>query len=235
MVETDYLGFVRLPTQSYWYPEALLDQMLHNKGWYGESPDYDTLHKQAIVSRMAFIDTIRMHANTIQGEFRLLLSVILHELRQNHRHQQEVILVAWILKQHWDVTLVVQALPVVHIPTLRAAIALQYTRRVMQKQNISSTIPVSKLARGSGLRKVVREAINCLHIKNGDIILLRSGTRLARETSTNALAEALSRQGYDKSIVAIVDEFDDLSVINEAQMNQLGWQRIPVTQEVENV
>lgn len=88
------------------------------------------------------------------------------------------------------------------------------------------------------LRTAVRQAISTHNIRNGDIVLLRRGTPLANEVSLKSMGSALARQGYPRCVLAVVDRFDDLTILNETQMNELGWQRIPdhsVWKDVENV
>lgn len=228
-MKIEYLGFARRHLRQAWLSGEILDEMGASHAWYGGgTPDYETLHKQALASREGFG---RFPGNA-QKEFHFILSEIYGDLRKHHPHVTEVILVGWVMTDNRSQKLGVQALPTIHIPLIRMALAIQSIRRIMRNQNRpTSTIPVTR-QRGPALRKLVREAIHCCKIKNGDLVLLKAGTRLATEVNTNGLAEALSKQGFSRSIVAIVDSFDDLTVLDEAEMRKLGWQRVPLSAEI---
>lgn len=63
------------------------------------------------------------------------------------------------------------------------------------------------------------------------MILVKHGTRLATRDNITAMSDALGRQGFGRSLVAIVDDFSDLTVLDEEQMRAVGWMRIPPTPE----
>lgn len=64
-----------------------------------------------------------------------------------------------------------------------------------------------------------------LDIMDGDVILIRAGSRLANQQSMNNLMTALSERGRSHCILVVVGEFTDLSTLSEGQMNVYGWYR----------
>lgn len=97
-----------------------------------------------------------------------------------------------------------------------------------KKNNLSpsTNVPVNRY-HGPNLRKLVREAVNLLRLKNGDVVLVKQNSPLATRQTVEALAEAFGRQGFNKSLVCIVENFTDLTALDETEMRALGWQRIP--------
>lgn len=94
------------------------------------------------------------------------------------------------------------------------------------KTPLSKNIPIQNI-RGPNLRQLVRESINIHRIKNGDVILVKAGSRLATAENVNALADSLGRLGFPRCLVAVADDFSNLEVLNEDQMRALGWVRVP--------
>lgn len=90
---------------------------------------------------------------------------------------------------------------------------------------LNKAIPIQNI-RGPNLRHLVREAINTHRLKDGDVLLVKTHTRLATTQNINALAETLGRLGFPRCLVATVDDFADLSVLDEAEMAKLGWVRV---------
>lgn len=66
--------------------------------------------------------------------------------------------------------------------------------------------------------------IRKLHISSGDMILLKRGSTLANEMDMSRLADAFGIQGI-QAVIAVVENFDDLTVLDEREMNKLGWIR----------
>lgn len=74
-------------------------------------------------------------------------------------------------------------------------------------------------------RKIAR-AISQAHIvADGSFILLLAGTPMANPESLKRLAQAFARTGRPNVVLAVVSNFNDLSVLSEQSMNQLGWYR----------
>ena len=67
--------------------------------------------------------------------------------------------------------------------------------------------------------KIIRK----LRLHNNDVILLKKGTVLATKDNMNALAQAIGESELSGIIVVVVDDFTDLSVLNEANMQEHGW------------
>lgn len=89
-------------------------------------------------------------------------------------------------------------------------------------------LPVEKL-RGPNLRKLARETIRLHHLpRAGGLVAIKRGTPLATSDNTHALADALGRQGYGGLIIGVVEDFDDLTILDEEQMRAHGWVRLPV-------
>jgi len=62
-----------------------------------------------------------------------------------------------------------------------------------------------------------------LHVKDGDVIAIKVGTPLATTEAVDVIAKALEKNGFTKCIVAVVNDFDDLKVLDEAGMLRRGW------------
>lgn len=90
------------------------------------------------------------------------------------------------------------------------------------------------------LRDIVR-AIKKLHVANGDILLVKKGTSLAQGDDLDSLLTAGKQMGLDNVLVVLVDDFDDLTVLNEQGMANHGWFRagalkrvLPVRPDADN-
>jgi hypothetical protein len=93
------------------------------------------------------------------------------------------------------------------------------------KPPLNKGIPVENL-RGANLRQLVRETIKLHRLRNGDVVLIKTGTRLATTQTINALSETLGRLGFPRCLIATVDDFADLTTLDAAQMAELGWVRV---------
>lgn len=76
-------------------------------------------------------------------------------------------------------------------------------------------------------RAMVRESLRLLRPKDGDIVLVRAGTPMGHQIHVARLQSHLARTDRRNCLVGVVAELDDLQVLNEADMNRHGWQRIP--------
>ena len=75
-------------------------------------------------------------------------------------------------------------------------------------------------------RRLLRNHLRKIKINNGDVLAVKTGTAVAKENILIALAEALGKVGKQDVIVVVVDSFTDLSVLDEKEMNGLGWYRV---------
>jgi hypothetical protein len=64
-----------------------------------------------------------------------------------------------------------------------------------------------------------------LSIKNGDILALKHQSENANQNAIDLIVKALTRLKID-ALVIVVDDFDDLSVLNETSMNSMGWYKL---------
>ena len=77
-------------------------------------------------------------------------------------------------------------------------------------------------------KRKLAQVIQKLNLENGNVILVKRGTKLAEQGHLNQLGNTIGEMGFTQQIILIVlDDFSDLSILNEAEMNKLGWQRIP--------
>lgn len=68
--------------------------------------------------------------------------------------------------------------------------------------------------------------IKKLHVGDGDVIALKFQSNLANKETIELIANALNRMGLEQSLVVVVEDFGDLSVLNETEMNKRGWYRL---------
>jgi hypothetical protein len=59
-------------------------------------------------------------------------------------------------------------------------------------------------------------------MKSGDIIALKHQSENANPVAIDAITKALTQMNID-ALVIVVDDFEDLSVLNETEMNKQGW------------
>jgi hypothetical protein len=60
------------------------------------------------------------------------------------------------------------------------------------------------------------------HVSNGDIIALKHQSENANRAAMDFIATALEGMGI-QALVVVVNDFDDLSVLNETEMAHRGW------------
>ncbi len=61
-----------------------------------------------------------------------------------------------------------------------------------------------------------------LSIKNGDILALKHQSENANKFAIDHIVAAFEQLKID-ALVVVVDNFDDLTVLNEQEMNKRGW------------
>lgn len=63
------------------------------------------------------------------------------------------------------------------------------------------------------------------NIRNGDILALRHQSENANLDAIDMITKALTSMQVN-ALVIVVDDFNDLSVLDELEMNKRGWYRI---------
>lgn len=84
------------------------------------------------------------------------------------------------------------------------------------------------------VREIIK-AIKKLRIQDGDTILLRRGTEIAKVEHIDNLVKACEKAGMDKVLVIVVDDFSDLTILNEKAMAQHGWFRADLLRRLAHV
>lgn len=75
-------------------------------------------------------------------------------------------------------------------------------------------------------RKLAREIVRKVDVENGDFILIKKGSNITEDIRLfNALRNAFGATGREKVVLAVVEEFDDIKVLNEKEMASYGWCR----------
>ena len=69
------------------------------------------------------------------------------------------------------------------------------------------------------LNKIIRK----LELKDNSIVLVKAGTALAKIDNINELVKAGGRLDVKDILIVVVDDFDDLTVLDEQQMHKHGW------------
>lgn len=79
--------------------------------------------------------------------------------------------------------------------------------------NTNSLLSIRQLA------KVLRK----LNVRDGDVLLVKSQTSLSSKEMVGEIIEGLKKLGHTRSLVMVVDDFNDISTMNETEMNKHGW------------
>lgn len=78
-------------------------------------------------------------------------------------------------------------------------------------------------ATGFGVRQI-NKIVKRLRLSENCVICVKSGTPLAKQDAIDGISKAISENVKVKGIVLIVvDDLDDLSVLNQDEMNEHGW------------
>ncbi len=77
-------------------------------------------------------------------------------------------------------------------------------------------------------RTLARHMIKQMNIDDGDVIVLKR-TSDPGETLRifNALRSALGATNRERCIVVVVNELEDIKLLSEAEMEELGWIKAP--------
>lgn len=84
------------------------------------------------------------------------------------------------------------------------------------------------------VRDVIK-AIKKLRIQAGDTILLRRDAEIAKKEFIDDMVNAFERAGLDHVLIIVVDDFDDLTVLNEKGMAQHGWFRAEILRQIAHI
>lgn len=79
------------------------------------------------------------------------------------------------------------------------------------------------MATNSNGHKKLASFVRKMRMSNGDVLAIKSGTTLASTENIQKLQEAFYKAGLTESVIIVVDEFDDLSVLDKKAMRDLGW------------
>jgi hypothetical protein len=71
-----------------------------------------------------------------------------------------------------------------------------------------------------------------MHINNGDILAIKYQTENANKDAIDAITDALGKIGLDQCLVIVVNDFDDLTTLNETDMGRLGWYKFKILSRV---
>lgn len=76
------------------------------------------------------------------------------------------------------------------------------------------------------LRNFVRTTVRVHKVKDGDVILLKSHTEaIADKQMVNTFANAIRHGGRPNCVLIALDDFSELDVLNEEDMEKHGWVR----------
>lgn len=83
----------------------------------------------------------------------------------------------------------------------------------------------NKSAKNQSVRELIRRVMRIITVRDGDVLALRAGSPLANMDNVKKLSRAFASTGRRNVIVIVVEDFGDLTVLDEARMNELGWYR----------
>src|SRR4030066_1555379 len=75
-------------------------------------------------------------------------------------------------------------------------------------------------------RRQLAKMLTKFRVNNGDVLAIQTGSISAKVEIVKAITEALGRIGRKDVIVVVVDDFSEMKVLNETEMNKQGWYRI---------
>lgn len=85
----------------------------------------------------------------------------------------------------------------------------------------------------TSIRKMSK-ILHKLNIKSGDVLALKYQSENANKDAIEAITKGLTHMGVD-ALVIVVDDFDDLTVLNETAMARQGWFRLASMSKVVKV
>lgn len=76
------------------------------------------------------------------------------------------------------------------------------------------------------LRNLVRSVVRVHHVNDGDVILLKIHTgAISDKQMVNSFANAIRHGGRPNCVLIALDDFDELAVLNDEDMEKHGWVR----------
>jgi hypothetical protein len=69
-------------------------------------------------------------------------------------------------------------------------------------------------------------------IHNGDILAIKYQSENANKEAIEIISKAFTQMGMADVIIIVVNDFNDLSVLNETAMSQRGWYRLKTLQRI---
>lgn len=83
-------------------------------------------------------------------------------------------------------------------------------------------------------RKKIGSFVKKLRVRNGDLILVKHGSEIADIQTIGAMADALGNAGLEKTVIFVVDDFDNIRALDESTMNKNGWFRVEALSKLIN-
>lgn len=84
---------------------------------------------------------------------------------------------------------------------------------------------MSSSQKNSLTREEARRFVRVAQVLDGDVLAIKHGSRLATRDSIKALSRAFASTKRSRVIIVVVDDFDELSALDEEEMNKNGWFR----------
>lgn len=87
---------------------------------------------------------------------------------------------------------------------------------------------MSKATKNKVTRELLRRALRILSLDKGKqyVVLVKTGTILSTKDSINRFASAMAHSDIN-GVVCVVRDFNDLTILDEYEMEKFGWMRIP--------
>ena len=61
------------------------------------------------------------------------------------------------------------------------------------------------------------------NLREGDVLALKQGKQTASLEVVEEISKALGKMGYANVLIIVVEDFDDMTILNETAMNKHGW------------
>lgn len=71
-----------------------------------------------------------------------------------------------------------------------------------------------------------------LRLCSDSIILLKRGTEIAQKDTIDSLVDSIQHTNLSNIILIVVEDFDDIRIMDEKQMNVRGWFRLETLQNM---
>ena len=78
----------------------------------------------------------------------------------------------------------------------------------------------------------IGKIIRRLRFNEGDILLIRKGSELAKQDVLASMSKAIGQVIKKTALLMVVDDFNDLTTISEEEMNKSGWYKIETVYEI---